>query len=99
MSNLAMQGALLLMLAGGAVVEMVEDNRFKVSVTVANAESARDSFNAQMAIIQKAQKVCKNLDRGRAVSEGTLHLDTLPPPDGKKKGAMQLSEFYSCAAK
>lgn len=77
-------------------VEVVEDNRFKISAVIKNPDSPKDHFNAQMGIIMKAQQVCKALKRGDAVSEGTLHLDDLPPPTGKEKGALQVSEFYSC---
>lgn len=99
MINMAMQSALLTILASGVHVETIEENRFKISAIVKNGGSVSESFAAQVAIIKKAQQMCKALKRGSAVSEGTLYLDDLPPPEGKKKGLKQVSEFYSCAAK
>jgi hypothetical protein len=77
-------------------VEVVEENRFKISTVIANPDSPNDQFNAQMGIVMKAKQVCKVLKRGDAVSEGVLHADSLPPAKGKKKGALKLTEFYSC---
>ncbi|MBK9432653.1 MAG: hypothetical protein IPN50_09665 [Sphingomonadales bacterium] len=77
-------------------VEVIEDNRFKISAVIINPNSPTDHYNAQMGIALKAKQVCIALNRGPAVSEGTLHLDNLPPVKGKKKSALQVSEFYSC---
>jgi hypothetical protein len=59
---------LVLLLASTAVhVEVVEDNRFKISSVIADPKSPKEQFNAQIGIIKKAQQFCKSMKRGDAV--------------------------------
>ncbi len=100
MLAVALQVLPVLFLASATLqVEAIEDNRFKISTVVNNPDSVEEHFNAQVGIVKKAQQVCKALKRGKAVSEGELFVDNLPPLEGKKRARLQVSEYYSCRQK
>lgn len=68
------------------------DGRFEVSTTIKGSSPSAHA-NAQIALMQVAQKACKG--RGRAISSGTLVLGVIEP-DAKGKTRLKISEVYSC---
>ena len=73
------------------VLPMTE-GRFEVSTTIKGSSPSAHA-NAQIALMQVAQKTCKG--RGRAISAGTLILG-VTEPDSKGKTRLKISEVYSC---
>lgn len=68
------------------------EGRFEVSTTIKGSSPSAHA-NAQIALMQVAQKTCKG--RGRAISAGTLVLGATEP-NAKGKTLLKISEVYSC---
>ena len=92
-SNLALM--MLAFSSGGVESTPVDADHFKVSIVYSASAGPSEQADAQIALLQSAKKLCKG--RGRAVSEGTLHLDAAEP-DAKGHKKLRLSEVYSCLA-
>ncbi|RGP41047.1 hypothetical protein BPTFM16_01342 [Altererythrobacter insulae] len=84
----------LLLLAASSEIEPVVwigENRVRVSAEIRNSNSPREHANAQIKLMRLAKKACK--EKGAAVSEGTLNVDSNPNGRG-----LIISEVYVCTA-
>ena len=85
--------AALLLLASLPAAEAVDDDRIKVTAHLGENASIRKHTKAQITLRKLAKKACKG--KGKPVSEGTLHLETIPV-DGYPDPQLVISEYYRC---
>ena len=87
--------AALLLLASLPAAQVVDDDRIKVTAHLGENASIRKQTKALVTLRKLAKKACKG--KGKPVSEGTLHLETMPV-DGYPDSQLVVSEYYRCIA-
>lgn len=91
--------ALLLLAASGSSnvdVERLDGNRLRVTTYYRKGTAFAAPTQAMLRLAAAAERLCGGA--GRAVSEGTLTLNTVPRSDraARKRGDLRLSEEYRC---
>ncbi|MXP46214.1 hypothetical protein GRI43_02255 [Altererythrobacter luteolus] len=87
--------AALLSLASLPAAEVVDNDRIKVTAHLGENASIRKHTKAHLMLRKLAKRACKG--KGKPVSEGTLHLETMPV-DGYPASQLVVSEYYRCIA-